>query len=897
MLINETKNKVNIMSSKSRHLDCVFISYENNPIHVQEVVQKFKHRGLTFLSSKSAPKKTLCMNMLKNSRFALYIIENRPTMYSFQDIINCGSIPIILCQDSVNVLGNYKKDVDFLYISSIPEFHKLLVNIISQKKWNTLSPNMDKLLSTNRDNKITITLPKTSTCENILSFRNLVNEWERLGLCYLKSFDTKSDCVTISDSNTLVLLFDTKTNVSFKQFSTDPYYLELFLSSHAREDFTQRNNVLFIDDIEEVNFFDKDKTERVNIWKHFCVCINEKVSEKRFKLMSKYRYGLFLPHQDIRILIDMLALGIVPILISNTVYNFNFNCPFVENHNYISIDECFSDLIIISKTIREKQWTSISNNNTGWFYTNASMNGSFFSIVCKSFSPRINHIIQTSGVPIIEDIDNAKTVFFTITNHTSITKTEKQIITLQEFKLDEYFVVFCADEKSFACLSSQHNKAVLFLNCSQNDCMQKIHDLGFNCLYCDPNTTFNRSSFLECVNNVLKQRHIKYKTVNSIVMDASLFQSQQTETSVISDNRFMWTNLKCDQNNNSHKYNFPINSFMNQDYQNNYLPGSCHPVITLNNNNNNNNNNNSTNNFNKNIEFGLKYVITSFFLPKNNDERKEELMQTLKWNIENPQIHYVILVFENNMDIDNFMFDHPMRNKIIFQFVQNRPTYLDLFTIGNDICGNGNYLVVCNSDISFDTSLINIEYIDMRNVCLALLRHNIINKDKDAKNRETKIYTGTAISQDVWIFKTPLNMSELINSFNMFDFVLGVPGCDNVSSFQLQECGYSVWNCPKLVKVFHLHSDNTRNYSHARIKKDNKRKRNSSFILPQSIEKKYWNGSQKLFHQQRDDINKYIKNIDMKNCILSLQNNPNQANQKELQRVLDLFPWVKKYLF
>jgi hypothetical protein len=63
------------------------------------------------------------------------------------------------------------------------------------------------------------------------------------------------------------------------------------------------------------------------------------------------------------------------------------------------------------------------------------------------------------------------------------------------------------------------------------------------------------------------------------------------------------------------------------------------------------------------------------------------------------------------------------------------------------------------------------------------------------------------LSQDSWIFKTPIKVDERLN------FLMGKPGCDNRIVQVLHENGYNVKNPSMQIISKHLHISNHRTYN------------------------------------------------------------------------------------
>ena len=122
------------------------------------------------------------------------------------------------------------------------------------------------------------------------------------------------------------------------------------------------------------------------------------------------------------------------------------------------------------------------------------------------------------------------------------------------------------------------------------------------------------------------------------------------------------------------------------------------------------------------------------------------------------------------------------------------------------------YIVIANSDIFFDTSLLNT-----RKSCLsqiksayALLRFEYKN-EYDNEIDKCNLYGIRGDSQDVWIFHSKFKPSkELIIASS---FYLGVPGCDNKIAYLMNSDGYKCFNEPFIIKTYHYHTSKYRTYT------------------------------------------------------------------------------------
>ena len=93
------------------------------------------------------------------------------------------------------------------------------------------------------------------------------------------------------------------------------------------------------------------------------------------------------------------------------------------------------------------------------------------------------------------------------------------------------------------------------------------------------------------------------------------------------------------------------------------------------------------------------------------------------------------------------------------------------------------------------------------------LRHEY---DETKLLSECKLFTnntqkyGRADSQDTWIFHSKYNIPRC--NRKIFEFSMGKPGCDNKLVYLWNILGYQCYNEPELIKCYHYHMSNIRNY-------------------------------------------------------------------------------------
>ncbi|MCK9557032.1 MAG: hypothetical protein M0R50_03195 [Candidatus Cloacimonetes bacterium] len=143
-------------------------------------------------------------------------------------------------------------------------------------------------------------------------------------------------------------------------------------------------------------------------------------------------------------------------------------------------------------------------------------------------------------------------------------------------------------------------------------------------------------------------------------------------------------------------------------------------------------------------------------------------------------------------------------NKVIWENIDcandqyNRPTFKLFFELINGYCTSQTDIsIISNSDIYFDETLELIINLNLKNICIALTRHEVYTENKSP----LKLGWGPQ-SQDTWIIQgkvLPLGVS---------DWPMGISGCDNRICWELEHAGYKVINPCLSIIANHLHHNN-----------------------------------------------------------------------------------------
>ena len=205
-------------------------------------------------------------------------------------------------------------------------------------------------------------------------------------------------------------------------------------------------------------------------------------------------------------------------------------------------------------------------------------------------------------------------------------------------------------------------------------------------------------------------------------------------------------------------------------------------------------------------DINYKINIFSQFFIHSNKERYIEIIFCLYKNVHNPHIDKIYLLNERIYTVDEL--GGIVSDKIIQVNINTRLTYKDVFNYVDKNNINGFFCII-NSDIFFDETIKNLHLTNLseEKYMFAQLRFEYDNKTKN-----TYINKSNYGSQDTWIFHTN-TIKNILNSIEHFNFMLGKPGCDNKILFILHNLGFKIINYPDLIKTYHYHTSQIRNYT------------------------------------------------------------------------------------
>ena len=201
-------------------------------------------------------------------------------------------------------------------------------------------------------------------------------------------------------------------------------------------------------------------------------------------------------------------------------------------------------------------------------------------------------------------------------------------------------------------------------------------------------------------------------------------------------------------------------------------------------------------------------LITQFYISSNND-RQNEILQCLNFNINNSLIDKIYLITERQYTEQDMKITNNLnKSKVIQINIGARLKYSDVFDIIDKYEISG-YILLANSDIFFDKN-INILYkcgLKDNKKIYSQLRFEYTDKDLN----KCKVFGPRGDSQDTWIFHSKFNIKK--SHRKLFNFQLGQPACDDHINYLFMILGYYVHNEPFLIKIYHYHTSDFRTYN------------------------------------------------------------------------------------
>ena len=201
------------------------------------------------------------------------------------------------------------------------------------------------------------------------------------------------------------------------------------------------------------------------------------------------------------------------------------------------------------------------------------------------------------------------------------------------------------------------------------------------------------------------------------------------------------------------------------------------------------------------------HLLIDYYTPPS-EPRKKELDECYLDNIKNSNFTKVH-VFTND--------PVPEKNdRVVINALDKRLDYHDYFEYAKNNIPEGDIVVLSNSDMFFDDTISKASNYDLNKHVLTLTRWASENHPDPLDdghvifNNQFIRYKIDYCSQDVWIFKNPLNNFESTDC----KFKMGIMGCDNKIAYSFTEMGYVPLNPSLDIITYHHHAtgDATRTY-------------------------------------------------------------------------------------
>ncbi len=221
----------------------------------------------------------------------------------------------------------------------------------------------------------------------------------------------------------------------------------------------------------------------------------------------------------------------------------------------------------------------------------------------------------------------------------------------------------------------------------------------------------------------------------------------------------------------------------------------------------------------KTLDLPKLHLMVQLWKPKQG-RRLKELVNCLHKNLENPFIRTMHVFVEegSGLVVSHLIKDLPLelRQKVLSYDMNGRLTYKDIMNHLSNIGESRDIVGFANADIFFDETIRELWNIDLRDRCIALLRHECSSAwaSGDVGAEEPRLYGPRDDSQDAWFFNRDSLVShkEAGESWSSLDFEVGRAGCHNCFAGELVRLRWLLGNPALSIKAYHLHESPERTY-------------------------------------------------------------------------------------
>ena len=192
------------------------------------------------------------------------------------------------------------------------------------------------------------------------------------------------------------------------------------------------------------------------------------------------------------------------------------------------------------------------------------------------------------------------------------------------------------------------------------------------------------------------------------------------------------------------------------------------------------------------------FVLIISLYNEKNPHRIGEFVTCLETNLQHPLIEHIHVLHDTAKDEGTCILINYLKSRpITLTTITGRPSFGQCFELANSVYPDKN-IIISNADIYFNDTLNALQEVNFDNLFVALTRWEV-QKDFTLKVRGDHLGISDDISQDTWIFKTP------IQKFEYDHFLLGTIACDAGIAAQAARVGMKIINPCYTVQGCHLH--------------------------------------------------------------------------------------------
>jgi hypothetical protein len=207
-----------------------------------------------------------------------------------------------------------------------------------------------------------------------------------------------------------------------------------------------------------------------------------------------------------------------------------------------------------------------------------------------------------------------------------------------------------------------------------------------------------------------------------------------------------------------------------------------------------------------------RFVIITFLYNEKDARRVAEYKECMEKNLKHTAIESIHVLYDTTDDRRRTddgkkykVLDYLRKKNVqISYYSSGRPTFQYCLDLANT-CYPGKKIILMNADIYFDKTLNRLFEVSLEDRIFACTRWDI-RKDMEPLLLCDKDGAPNAMSQDVWIFQTPIRTIECGN------LQIGTPHCEKQFALAAHNAGLSLYNPCLSIKCYHLHLSNIRNY-------------------------------------------------------------------------------------